>query len=121
LFGGHRWRGCELFRGNGEEGVLEIVDAGYEVFGEFLQGEVSRVLDFALCAVGEVAVVGEGAEVLVLVISIVLVSFVASRAVRVAYFDHSDLLVLNLEIRFQLVDFGELFLCLCISWLCFCV
>lgn len=46
--------------------MLEGVDAGDEVLGEFLQGEVARCLDFALGAVLQVAVVCDGAEVFVL-------------------------------------------------------
>lgn len=49
--------------------MFEVVDAGEEVAGKLLQGEVPRGLDFALCAVLEIAVVGDGAEVLVLLLN----------------------------------------------------
>jgi hypothetical protein len=59
--------GCEFFGRNGGEGTVEVVDAFYEVAGEALEGEVFGGLDLALCPLLEVAVVGDGAEVFILV------------------------------------------------------
>lgn len=50
--------GGQFVGGDVDEGAVEVVDAVEEVFGEALQGEVARSLDFALGLVLEVAVVG---------------------------------------------------------------
>jgi hypothetical protein len=47
--------------------VIEIIDGGEEIFGEFLKGEIARGLDLSLGAVLEIAVVGNGSQVFVLV------------------------------------------------------
>ena len=46
--------------------MLEVVDAGDEVFREVLKGKVSSGLHFAFCAILQVAVVCDGAEIFVL-------------------------------------------------------
>ena len=46
--------------------MLEVVDAGNEVFCEILKGKVSRGLHFAFCAVLQVAVVCDGTEIFIL-------------------------------------------------------
>jgi hypothetical protein len=48
----------ELLGGDGAQRAVEVVDRLYEVAGEALDGEVFCVLDFAFCAVLEVAEVG---------------------------------------------------------------
>ena len=55
-----------FLRGNGAEGTVEVVDGLDEVFGEVSDGEIFGGLDVAFRAVLEVAEVGDGAEVLVL-------------------------------------------------------
>lgn len=52
--------------GDGRERPVEVVDAVDEVFGEFLDGEVARGFFVALCAVLQVAEVGDGAGEFVL-------------------------------------------------------
>jgi hypothetical protein len=56
----------ELVRGHGAQRAVEVVDALDEVAGEALDGKVLCGLCFALCALLQVAEVGDGAEVLVL-------------------------------------------------------
>jgi hypothetical protein len=56
----------ELFGGNGADGAVEVVDGFNEVARETLDREVFGALDLALCALLEVAEVGDGAEVFVL-------------------------------------------------------
>ena len=50
----------------GGKGAVEVVDAVDEVLGELLGGKVASRLDLALCAVLEVAEVGDGAKAFVL-------------------------------------------------------
>ena len=52
--------------GDHSQGTIEIVDAFYEVFGEFLNGEVFCCLNVALGSLLEIAVFGYLAEVFVL-------------------------------------------------------
>ena len=58
--------GRELGRVDGGQRAVEVVDRLDEVAGEALQREVFGGLDLALCALLQVAVVGDGAEVFVL-------------------------------------------------------
>lgn len=59
--------GLELLLGDHGEGTVEVVNAVDEVLGELLDGEVTGGLHFTGSPVLEVAEVGNGAEVLVLV------------------------------------------------------
>lgn len=52
--------------GHGVEGVREVVDGGKEVAGEFLEGEVMRLLAVSCRSVLQIAVVGYRADVAVL-------------------------------------------------------
>ena len=61
------WGDGEFLRGDGGKSAVEVVDAIDEVFGEAGDGEVAGGGDVAFRAVLEVAEVGDGAEVFVLV------------------------------------------------------
>lgn len=56
----------ELVLGDGAKGAVEVVDRLYEIASEALNGKVFCALDFALGALLEVAEVGDGTEVFVL-------------------------------------------------------
>lgn len=56
----------ELLGRNVGEGAVEIVDAVHEVLGKLLDGKVAGRFDLALCAVLEVAEVGDCAEAFIL-------------------------------------------------------
>jgi hypothetical protein len=56
----------ELLGGDGGQGPVEIVHAVDQVLCELLNGEVTGRLDLALCAVLQIAEVGDGAEAFVL-------------------------------------------------------
>lgn len=61
-----RRRRGQLCRRHRQQRVLEVVDGRDQVFAEFLQREVPCGLGLAFCALLQVAVVGDGAEVFVL-------------------------------------------------------
>jgi hypothetical protein len=56
----------ELFGGDGAQRAVKVIDRLDEIAGEALDGEVFCGVDFAFCAVLQVAEVGYGAEVFVL-------------------------------------------------------
>jgi hypothetical protein len=56
----------QLLLRDGAEGAVEVVDGLDEVLCEGGDGELTGLLDLALCAVLEVAEVGDGAKALVL-------------------------------------------------------
>jgi hypothetical protein len=64
--GGEVAVGLEFLGLDGGQGAVQVVDALDEVAGELLQREVFGGLNFALGAVLQVAEVGNGAEVFVL-------------------------------------------------------
>lgn len=67
--------GVDLLLGHHGERAVQVVDAVDEVLCELLEGEVAGLLDLALCAVLEVAEVGDGAQALVLLSVAVLATF----------------------------------------------
>lgn len=58
--------GRELLSGNGGESAVEVVDGLGEIGSEALDSEGAGTVDVALCALLEVAEVGDGAEVAIL-------------------------------------------------------
>ena len=57
----------ESFRGYSGQGAVEVVDGFNQIDGKSLDGEILRGCDVACCPILEVAEVGDGPEVLVLV------------------------------------------------------
>jgi hypothetical protein len=62
----------EFLGGHSAKGAIEVVDGFDEVAGEALDGKVLCSLGFALCALLQIAEVGDGAEVFVLGVGLIL-------------------------------------------------
>ena len=94
----------ELGGVNGTEGAVEGVNRLDEVAGEVLQRKVFGSLDLALGALLEIAVVGDGAQVLVLGLGRQHRSAAMGFERRMAYLEIDDFLVFLLELLPQLRD-----------------